>query len=84
MTTPEKLLLQLSELSHNLWWAWNPQIIKLFRDLDPEAFRASNHNPIATLAGFSSERVAALSADAALRARVDAAHRELRDYLGAA
>ncbi len=84
MTTPEKLLLQLSELSHNLWWAWNPQIIKLFRDLDPEAFRASNHNPIATLAGFSSEHVAALSADAALRARVDAAHRELRDYLGAA
>jgi starch phosphorylase len=83
MTTAEKLLSQLSELSRNLWWAWNPQIIKLFRDLDPEAFRASNHNPIATLAGFSHERLAGLAEDAALRARVDAAHRELRDYLGA-
>src|SRR4051812_28180647 len=84
MTTAEKLVLQLSELSRNLWWAWNPQIIKLFRDLDPEAFRASNHNPIATLAGFPPERLAALAEDATLRARVDAAHRELRDYLGAA
>src|SRR5450432_879232 len=83
MTTSEKLLQQLHELSRNLWWAWNPQIIKLFRDLDPEAFRASNHNPIATLAGFSSERLAGLAEDPTLRARVDAAHRELRDYLGA-
>src|SRR6267142_3194491 len=83
MTTGEKLLLQLSELSRNLWWAWNPQIIKLFRDLDPEGFRASNHNPIAVLAGVPAEKLAALAEDAALRARVDAAHRELRDYLGA-
>ena len=83
MTTSEKLLQQLSELSRNLWWAWNPQIIKLFRDLAPEGFRASNHNPIATLAGFSPERLSELAEDAALRARVDAAHRELRDYLGA-
>ncbi len=83
MTPVEKLISQLQELSHNLWWAWNPQIIKLFRDLDPEAFRATNHNPVATLAGFSPERFAALADDATMRARVDAAHRELRDYLGA-
>ena len=82
MTTAEKLHSQLSELSRNLWWAWNPQIIKLFRDLDPEAFRASNHNPIATLAGFTPQRMATLAEDAGWRARVDAAHRELRDYLG--
>ena len=46
MTTGEKLKSQLTELSRNLWWAWNPHIIKLFRDLDPEAFRAANHNPV--------------------------------------
>ncbi|HVZ73848.1 MAG TPA: alpha-glucan family phosphorylase [Polyangia bacterium] len=83
MNTLEKLVSQLQELSRNLWWAWNPQIIKLFRDLDPEAFRATNHNPVATLAGFSPERFAALAEDPSMRARVDAAHRELRDYLGA-
>src|SRR5215831_1357096 len=84
MTTGEKLKSQLTELSRNLWWTWNPHIIKLFRDLDPEAFRAANHNPVSVLAGFSPQRFDDLARDAALRARVDAAFRELRDYLGAA
>jgi starch phosphorylase len=83
MTTGEKLRNQLAELSRNLWWAWNPHIIKLFRDLDPEAFRAANHNPVSVLAGFPVEKFEALSRDAALRARVDSAYRELGDYLGA-
>jgi len=84
MSTGEKLKSQLTELSRNLWWAWNPHIIKLFRDLDPEAFRAANHNPVSVLAGFSTDRFDDLARDAALRARVDSAFRELRDYLGAA
>jgi starch phosphorylase len=83
MTTGEKLKTQLAELSRNLWWAWNPHIIKLFRDLDPEAFRAANHNPVSVLADYPAERFEALSRDAALRARVDSAYRELREYLGA-
>jgi starch phosphorylase len=83
MTTGEKLRTQLTELSRNLWWAWNPHIIKLFRDIDAEAFRAANHNPVQVLASFSPERFDQLSRDAALRARVDSAYRELHEYLGA-
>jgi starch phosphorylase len=83
MTTGEKLKTQLTELSRNLWWAWNPHIIKLFRDLDPEGFRAANHNPVSVLAGFSPDQFESVSRDATLRARVDSAHRELREYLGA-
>jgi glycogen phosphorylase len=83
MTTGEKLKRQLTELSRNLWWAWNPQIIKLFRDLDTDVFRSSNHNPVSVLASFAPERFEKLSKDAALRARVDSAHRELHDYLNA-
>jgi len=83
MTTGEKLKSQLTELSRNLWWAWNPHIIKLFRDLDAEAFRAANHNPVSVLAGFSPQRFDDFGRDAALRARVDSAFRELRDYLAA-
>jgi starch phosphorylase len=83
MTIGEKLKSQLTELSRNLWWAWNPQIIKLFRDLEPDVFRTSNHSPIAVLAAFAPDRFETLARDASLRARVDSAHRELRDYLGA-
>jgi starch phosphorylase len=83
-TTGERLRRQLLELSRNLWWAWNPQIIKLFRDLDPETFRASNHNPVSVLTSFSNDRYEVIAKDAGLRARVDSAYRELGDYLGAA
>jgi starch phosphorylase len=83
MTPGEKLKSQLTDLSVNLWWAWNPHIIKLFRDLDPEAFRAANHNPVSVLSGFAAERFESLGQDAALRARVDSAYRELREYVGA-
>ncbi len=81
MNAAEKFKEHLTALSRNLWWSWNPHIIKLFRDIDTEAFRAANHNPIQMLEGLDPERASQLSKDATLRARVDAAHRELSDYM---
>src|SRR3954449_10387118 len=81
MTPPEKLKHQLTNLAMNLWWSWNPATIKLFRDIDPQSFRASKHNAIAVMKGLTPKRLEELVHDAALRARVDRAHRELRAYL---
>jgi starch phosphorylase len=81
MPAKEKFQAQLFELARNLWWSWNPHVIRLFRDLDPQVFQATNHNALALVSGLGPERVRNLSSDAALRARVDRAHRELRDYL---
>ena len=81
MNPGEKFRDHLTALSRNLWWSWNPQIIKLFRDIDPELFRASNHNPVVMLASLPPDRVEGLSKDASLRARVDASYRELANYL---
>jgi len=38
MAPEEKLYQQLHALSMNMWWAWNPSVIKLFRDIDPRVF----------------------------------------------
>ena len=81
MNTVDKFNSHLVALSRNLWWSWNPHIIKVFRDMDPERFRTSNHNPVLMLGEFSPAQIERLSKDAGLRARVDAAHRELVDYL---
>src|SRR6185295_18516509 len=77
----ERFERQLSELSMNLWWAWNPAAIKLFRDLDPETFRGSKHNALRVVKGLSPARLGELSSDALLRARVDRAYREFRAYM---
>src|SRR5262245_34716146 len=81
MSPQQKLRSQLEELARNLWWSWNPDVIRLFRDLDPKLFQTTNHNAFAVVQSLSAERVERLAGDAFLRARVDRAHRELRDYL---
>ncbi len=81
MTPAEKLAHQLYELSMNMWWAWSPSVIKLFRDIDSEAFRASKHNPLVVVKRLSRERLHELAGDASMRARVDRAYREFRAYI---
>jgi starch phosphorylase len=81
MSPQERFERQLGELAMNLWWSWNPPIIKLFRDLNPDVFRASKHNALRVVKDLSPERMGELSRDAVLRARVDRAHREMRAYM---
>lgn len=81
MSPAERLASQLHSLSMNLWWSWNAATIKLFRDLDPQGFRDSKHNAVQITKQLSVARLAELAQDAAFRARVDRAYRELQDYL---
>jgi len=43
-------------LASNLWWSWHPEVINLFRDLDPIRWRQLDHNPVALLKEFTPER----------------------------
>ena len=36
----------LHKLARNLWWTWHPDVINLFRELDPILWRVTDHNPI--------------------------------------
>ena len=54
--TAETLYEKCIALARNLWWSWNPEVINLFRDLDPIRWRQLDHNPIALLSEFTAER----------------------------
>ena len=81
MSPEQRITEQLRDLSTNLWWSWNPATFKLFRDIDPERFRASKHNAYMITKTLTPERLRELANDALFRARVDRAHRELRAYM---
>src|SRR5688572_11936182 len=55
---------RLEALAQNLWWSWDRDTSSLFRDLDPELWRETDHNPIALLQRIPpirlEERVSAL------------------------
>ena len=39
----------LRRLAVNLWWTWEPTARSLFRELDPEIWHTTNHNPVRLL-----------------------------------
>ncbi len=68
-------------LANNLWWIWQPEVVNLFRDLDPIRWRQLDHNPIALLSEFTPERLEMRAAELVLFSRVNHAYRRLKEYL---
>src|SRR5438128_161855 len=50
------LTMRLHQLASNLLWTWEPEVIGIFRDLDPDLWRQVNHNPVALLAALPAEQ----------------------------
>ena len=72
---------RLRELARNLWWTWQPNVINLFRDLDPVLWRTTDHNPVEFLKKISPEQLERRATEMALHSRIDYAFRRLHDYL---
>jgi starch phosphorylase len=53
---PEKLE-PLREIAYNIYWAWNPDALQLFRRLDSTLWEETNHNPVMLLGKISQERL---------------------------
>ena len=79
--TAEALYEKCNALARNLWWSWQPEVINLFRDLDPIRWRQLDHNPIALLAEFTPERLEARASELVLFSRINHAYRRLKEYL---
>jgi starch phosphorylase len=79
--TADSLYDKLTALARNLWWSWHPEVINLFRDLDPIRWRQLDHNPIALLSEFTPERLEARAAELVLYSRINHAYRRLKEYI---
>ena len=79
--TAETLHDKCLALAGNLWWSWHPEVINLFRDLDPIRWRQLDHNPIALLKEFTPERLEMRAAELVLYSRINHAYRQLKGYL---
>lgn len=40
---------RLADLAHNLWWVWNPEAARMFKEIDTLTWDLSNHNPVVFL-----------------------------------
>jgi starch phosphorylase len=74
---------RLMGLAGNLYWTWHRDAISIFRDLNPELWRQSNHNPIELLNRLSNTELEEKTSVMALESRIARAHHILRDYVSA-
>jgi starch phosphorylase len=72
---------RLGALASNLWWTWNPDVVTIFRELDPVRWRELDHNPVALLRELTDDRIDARARELALHSRIQQAHRRLQEYL---
>ncbi|MFC4030813.1 glycosyltransferase family 1 protein [Streptomyces polygonati] len=70
----------LGELAQNLRWSWHQETRELFRDVDPEGWRAAQGDPVRLLGAVSKERLSGLAADRRFLRRLAAVAEDLADY----
>ncbi len=72
---------RLRSLAQNLWWTWHPEVIRIFRDLDPHLWRQVDHNPITFLHQMSDAQIEHRASELVLHSRINHAFRRLNEYL---
>ena len=72
----------LRELSFNLWWTWEPLARRLFRELDPELWDQTNHNPVRMLQLSRQSRLEELAQDKNFLRELKQVFQSFEKYLG--
>ena len=72
---------KLSEISRNIWWAWNFEATELFRDLDPELWKECGQNPVLVLESVSYEKLEAKAKEKVMKRRMNDVYTKFRDYM---
>ena len=72
----------LRELSFNLWWTWEPAARRLFRELDPELWDQTNHNPVRMLQLSRQSRLEELAQDKNFLRELKKVFQDFEKYLG--
>jgi len=72
----------LRELALNLYWAWNLDVVDLFRRLDRDLWEATGHNPLLVLSKLSQERLNEVAADGGFVAQMKRVYRAFNRYMG--
>ena len=74
---------KLRKLARNLWWTWHPEVIAIYRDLNPTRWRGTHHNPLSFLEHFEEWELMPRAEEMAIDSRVNYAFHRLQEYMEA-
>jgi len=71
----------LREISYNLLWSWDHELLELFMHLDPDLWEKTNHNPVQMIGRIRQEVLNAALRDDGFMAQLERAAEHSRNYL---
>jgi len=81
LSTQKTIHEKLSELARNLWWSWQPEVVSVFREIDPVSWSMLQHNPILLLKEYGPDELEIRAREEVLHARIHEAYRRWREYM---
>ena len=66
-----KRINRLSEISNNLWWSWNTEFLKIFKDIDIDLWEKVEKNPVKFLKLVSQEKLEQAAVDSSILKQYD-------------
>jgi starch phosphorylase len=72
---------RLAELAHNLWWVWNPEVVRMFKEMEPILWDNCIHNPVVFLRKINRTALDRFTADRYFLDKYDRIMREFDRYM---
>ena len=76
-----KRIEKLSVIANNLWWSWNTNFLKLFKEIDIDLWERVGKNPVKFLKNVSQEKLEAACENQELLKQYDKFAKDFDDYL---
>jgi len=71
----------LRELSYNLLWTWDHELLELFMRLEPDLWEETSHNPVQMLGRIRQEVLHGAARDDAFLAQLERARERFHEYM---
>ena len=76
-----KRIEKLSVIANNLWWSWNTNFLKLFKEIDIDVWERVGKNPVKFLKKVSQEKLEKASEDTDFLKQYDKFVKDFEDYM---
>ena len=74
-------LVDLGTVARNLWWSWDTNARKLWRELDIDLWRSTGHNPVAMLETMNYDQLQDIAADPRIMNKVNDVVTRFKAYM---
>ena len=76
-----KRIEKLSDIANNLWWSWNTNFLKLFKEIDIDLWERVGKNPVKFLKNVSQEKLEEASERQEFLREYDKFVKDFEDYI---